>query len=60
MQALKAPGMETVSDDVGVHVVVVNHPSPASPTGAKWERATCMDELVLNSSANKEIDRFLV
>lgn len=40
-------------------VVTVQHPSPASPSGTKWMTAQCMDELVLASSPNKEIDRFL-
>lgn len=44
----------------GVEVVVVNHPSPASPTGVRWEKAACLNELVLKSSSCKEIDRFLV
>lgn len=42
-----------------VEVVVVNHPSPASPTGVKWEKAVCLNELVLNSSERTEIGRFI-
>lgn len=44
----------------GVDVVVVNHPSPASPSGVRWEKASCLNELVLKSSKSKEIDRFLL
>ena len=52
-------GLGPRGGDVEVEVVVVNHPSPASPSGVKWERAAGMDELVLGSSKCKEIDRFL-
>ena len=43
-----------------VEVVVVNHPSPASPTGVRWEKAECLNELVLSSSKSKEIDQLLL
>lgn len=58
-QAVKVSGIGSGPGETAVDVVVVNHPSPASPTGSKWEKASCMDELVLKSSASKEIDRFL-
>ncbi|CAN0102837.1 unnamed protein product [Ectocarpus sp. 6 AP-2014] len=57
-EAVKASGLNAAGKGE-VEVVVVNHPSPASPTGVKWEKATCLNELVLNSSKSKEIDRFL-
>lgn len=62
VQAVKASGLNAAGKDEvkgEVEVVVVNHPSPASPTGVKWEKATCLNELVLNSSKSKDIDRFL-
>lgn len=60
MQAVNASGISAEEDGiVGVNVVVVNHPSPASPSGVKWTKATSMNELVLPSSKCKEIDRFL-
>lgn len=60
MQAVRASGYGTGEAEKRVEVVVVNHPSPASPSGIKWGKATCLNELVLKSSACKEIDRFLV
>lgn len=57
IQALEKSGLNDV--DRNVEVVVVNHPSPASPTGIKWQKATHLNELVLASSKGKEIDRFL-
>lgn len=60
MQAVKASGLGAGEGENPVDVVVVNHPSPASPSGIKWQRATSLDELVLKSSAKTEIDRFLV
>lgn len=59
MQALKASRLGEGPGEKKVEVVIVNHPSPASPSGIKWEKATCMDELILASSLGKEIDRFL-
>ncbi|CAN0135073.1 unnamed protein product [Laminaria digitata] len=60
LEAVKASGLGAGEGETPVDVVVVNHPSPASPTGIRWQKATCLDELVLKSSARKEIDRFLV
>lgn len=59
MKAVEASGLGAGEGEERVEVVVVNHPSPASPTGVKWERAVCLNELVLNSSKSKEIDRFI-
>ncbi|CAM9828554.1 unnamed protein product [Ectocarpus fasciculatus] len=59
-EAVKASGLDAAGKGGdAVEVVVVNHPSPASPTGVRWEKAACLNELVLNSSKSKEIDRFL-
>lgn len=57
---MRASGYGTGEAEKRVEVVVVNHPSPASPSGIKWAKATCLNELVLKSSSCKEIDRFLV
>eukprot|EP00903_Cladosiphon_okamuranus_P014953 g13841.t1 len=60
LEAVKASGLGAGDGESVVEVVVVNHPSPASPTGVRWEKATCLDELVLKTSKSKEIDRFIV
>lgn len=59
-KALKSSGLGAGEGEAVVEVVVVNHPSPASPSGIKWEKAKCLNELVLNSSKCKEVDRFLL
>ena len=57
---MKASGLGAGDGEREVDVVVVNHPSPASPTGVRWEKAACLNELVLKSSKSKEIDQFLL
>eukprot|EP00752_Nemacystus_decipiens_P002395 g2260.t1 len=54
LEAVKASGLGAGEGETEVEVVVVNHPSPASPTGVKWEKAACLNELVLTSSKSKE------